>query len=461
MLKGFVMREIWLRKNASKRLVIFFSGFASDEKLLQGFKDFGESDFLMLCDYKNLDFPTLPKYESIAVIAWSFGAWVANYFRDKIKNTSSYTCINASPFAVDDEYGIQKAIFEATTANFSEENKEKFFLRICKDRKYYQEHRKFLCDRSASDLKAELEFLGKAFKENKYYKGEWDKVIISKKDRIFPKENLFKLFPNADLHDFAHFDLELIKSTIKSVSNRDLYIKQSFEKHLNSYEKEAKAQKSIAENLAKMCFDFKASKILELGAGTGFLTKQLAQNFSDSKFYINDLSEKSCQKALSNSKLDAKVYVGDLILIDFQESYDAIFSASCFQWVENQLSLYKKLHYLLKAKGMLCFSTFSKNNFKEVTKLTGKSLNYLDESEIVVMLQALGFEVLESKTDCIVETFDSPLEVLKHIKSTGVNGTFKAKWTKKSLQDFCSNYESLNGKFPITYEAIYIKARKI
>lgn len=152
------MREIWLRKNGSKRLVIFFSGFASDEKLLQNFKDFGDVDFLMLCDYSSLDFPNLPSYESVQVVAWSFGAWVANYFRDKIKNARSFTCINASPFAVDDECGIPYAIFNATCENFNEATKEKFFLRICNDRKYYQEHRKFLTDRNAESLKAELEF---------------------------------------------------------------------------------------------------------------------------------------------------------------------------------------------------------------------------------------------------------------------------------------------------------------
>ncbi|MFI3291218.1 MAG: DUF452 family protein [Opitutales bacterium] len=455
------MREVWLKKNAFKKLVIFFSGFASDESLLQDFKVQADSDLLMFCDYENLDFPKLPEYESVSVVAWSFGVWVANYFRDKIENASGFTCINGSPFAVDDERGILNTVFDATVENFTESAKEKFFLRTCLNRKYYQEHSQYLSSLGAERLKSQLEFLGKAFRANNYYVGKWDKVIISKQDKIFPLQNLLKVFPNAEIVEGAHFNLELIESVLKSVLSRSLEIKDSFEGRMQSYEKNAKVQEYIADNLALCAKDIEAENILELGAGTGFLTKNLAKNFPNSKFFINDLSEVFCKKALEISKLNAKIYSGDLMIVDFQESYDAIFSASCFQWVENQKELYKKLHSLLNTKGYLCFSTFSKNNFKEVSKLTNKSLNYLNQSELVGILEALGFEILEARTESIVKTFKEPIDVLRHIKATGVNATFKTKWARADLKNFCESYEEKDGLYPLTYEAIYIKARKI
>jgi hypothetical protein len=61
-------------------------------------------------------------------------------------------------------------------------------------------------------------------------------------------------------------------------------------------------------------------------------------------------------------------------------------------------------------------------------------------------------------------SFSSPLEVLKHLKETGVTGTAAQPWTRGRLQEFCRNYTGQfsdeRGKVYLTFHPIYMVCRK-
>jgi malonyl-CoA O-methyltransferase len=64
--------------------------------------------------------------------------------------------------------------------------------------------------------------------------------------------------------------------------------------------------------------------------------------------------------------------------------------------------------------------------------------------------------------DIISLEFNSPKEVLKHIKNTGVNALSQTIWTKSDLINFEKNYPQTNQeKFSLTYNPVYIKTRAI
>ena len=73
------------------------------------------------------------------------------------------------------------------------------------------------------------------------------------------------------------------------------HIKKQFEKSMNDYDKNATVQDLMASKmiieLSKISTSFET--VLELGAGTGLLTKRIAKNIKFSNFYANDLIEKS------------------------------------------------------------------------------------------------------------------------------------------------------------------------
>ena len=119
--------------------------------------------------------------------------------------------------------------------------------------------------------------------------------------------------------------------------------------------------------------------ILELGAGTGLLTKRIAKNIKFSNYYANDLIEKSkhyIQKVIP----DAMFFAGNALKIKSPRKADLIVSNAMFQWFKDINSVFDK--NILNKGGFLAFSTFSPTNFKEIKELTGLSLKYKSIDEI-------------------------------------------------------------------------------
>ena len=66
-------------------------------------------------------------------------------------------------------------------------------------------------------------------------------------------------------------------------------------------------------------------------------------------------------------------------------------------------------------------------------------------------------EYLEEKTETLL--FDSPMDILKHIKDSGTNGIQTINWTVKKLRDFERFYTlkfNENEKVRLTYNPIYV-----
>ena len=74
------------------------------------------------------------------------------------------------------------------------------------------------------------------------------------------------------------------------------------------------------------------------------------------------------------------------------------------------------------------------------------------------------FEIIYAEEEIVILPFGTPLEVLQHLKQTGVTGTEKRVWTRGRLQNFCNEYirmySNTDHSVSLTYHPIYIIARK-
>ena len=109
---------------------------------------------------------------------------------------------------------------------------------------------------------------------------------------------------------------------------------------------------------------------------------------------------------------------------------------------------------------MLVFSSFGKSNLKELRALTGSSLHYLSLAEWEEALRENGYEIIELSEEEIVLPFASPIELIKSLKYTGVNGvkTISA-LTKTKVQNLKDELPAKDGIYALTYNPIYIIAR--
>lgn len=237
-------------------------------------------------------------------------------------------------------------------------------------------------------------------------------------------------------------------------------IKKHFEKSMDKYDKNATVQDLMA---AKMIIELckisdNYENILELGAGTGLLTKKIVNNITFKNYFANDLVEKS--KAYIQ-KIIPKVnfLCGNALKIKPAKKMDLIISNAMFQWFENLDKAIAIIKLSLNKNEILAFSTFSPDNFKEITELTGLTLKYKTQSEIEEILQNHGFDVLYSETFYEEIKFKNPLELLAHMKNTGVNSLSDKTWTVKKVKDFCDKFSKKYPETKLTYSPIIIIAR--
>lgn len=243
--------------------------------------------------------------------------------------------------------------------------------------------------------------------------------------------------------------------------NKEL-IKQRFSRKLNLYNENARIQKQMAEKLINMAIPFPVERrfedILEIGCGTGLLT-ELADKKLDYKNYIALDIVPECKKHIEKIDSNIKFISNDIeSYIEISKTFDLIISNASLQWIESLPQFINKLVSKLNPNGKLLFSTFGKENFREIYFVLGKTLTYFSKSELQEKLKNWSPQIEE---EVRVMAFKTPKDVLKHIQNTGVNALSQETWTKKDLVNFEKEYNSFCFNRPtLTYNPIYVSIQK-
>jgi len=241
-------------------------------------------------------------------------------------------------------------------------------------------------------------------------------------------------------------------------------IRRRFGRSRDSYDAAAAVQAEMAAGLAEMLtiaslrqeFD----RIFEVGCGSGLLTRQLAARFAYRELILNDLVPE-CE-VLAKEFPRAHFLPGNIDTLEFPHTLDLIAANAVLQWLHDPAALLRKFAAALNPGGLLGFSVFGPDNFRELRKLTGIGLDYRERESYLAMLKP-DFDVLAVHEEKIELFFDTPEAVLRHIKATGVGATGSGRrWTRAKLEQFSADYQSLRTAdgFPLTYHPILIVAAK-
>ncbi|MFI3263508.1 MAG: malonyl-ACP O-methyltransferase BioC [Rikenellaceae bacterium] len=243
-------------------------------------------------------------------------------------------------------------------------------------------------------------------------------------------------------------------------------IEKRFASRLESYNKYALVQNSICEYLGVLTDKFvtcEVDKALEVGAGTGFLTSIMTAKFPNSKWYINDITSEAKQfidKVVKTGNVNYQF--GDAEKLSFERELNLVVSASAVQWFEDLDKFIANLN--VSKGGYAVFSSFGQHNFEQIKGVLGIGLKYMTLCELEEVFNNNGFEIVHREQQIKVLEFNSPLDVLKHIKMTGVNSVENYVWTRSKLNEFCKNYNELysneSGHVTLTYNPTIIIAKK-
>ena len=235
--------------------------------------------------------------------------------------------------------------------------------------------------------------------------------------------------------------------------NKDL-IKQRFSKNLKTYNANAKIQKKMAQKLSDLIENKNHKKILEIGCGTGFLTQLINDKLKFELYKTIDIVEE-CQSYINTINPEIKFISDDIenYLNNSTEKFDLIISNATLQWINDFENIIKKLQQRLNHNGELIFTTFGTENFREIYHILGTRLNYYSQQELEKMFPDSFIE-----QEIHIMAFNSPKDVLKHLRLTGVNAIENIHWTKKDLTNFENGYSNLCARrVTLTYNPVYIR----
>ena len=243
-------------------------------------------------------------------------------------------------------------------------------------------------------------------------------------------------------------------------------VQHRFEKAFASYGEHACLQQTMSHTLFAQWQNHapQVASLLELGCGTGNLSRLLASLPDLQTLYLNDLCAASaCVLQGFTGRLHSEFIGGDMDSIAFPSHLDAVLSSSALQWSQDLPALLAKINASLKPQGWLVFASFGPSHYQEIKTLTGIGLHYPSLADITQCLQA-DFDLLWQSETPHTQDFANPMAVLQHMRQTGVSGISKQVWTKTKLQAFCHDYQATytttDGSVRLSQHPLYLIARK-
>ncbi|MDD3593043.1 MAG: DUF452 family protein [Candidatus Gastranaerophilales bacterium] len=179
------MKQFFSDKD-SDELIVFFCGWGMDERPFSLFQT--NKDVLFLYDYENADINfDFSKYSKKYLIAFSYGVFMSALCN--LPDFDLKIAINGTLKPIDKTYGIPPKIFELTLNNMTLETAVKFRRSLFRNEEDFQNFNKNLPVRSLESSLNELDCIKKAAFSNQNLTTGFDKIIVSKFDKIFPTKN--------------------------------------------------------------------------------------------------------------------------------------------------------------------------------------------------------------------------------------------------------------------------------
>lgn len=238
-----------------------------------------------------------------------------------------------------------------------------------------------------------------------------------------------------------------------------------FGKAADTYDAEAEVQHRAARRLVDLVLAHRSGPVrdvLEIGCGTGYLSRRLHKSLRPDRLRLNDICPSMRGQLHDLIKCGVDFAPGDAETCRLGSGYDLVASASAVQWFAEPMSFVSRCLRILKPGGCLAFSSYGPENVKQITQLTGMGLRYPSLREWVSMFGE-EWRLAAAEEETIDRAFASPREVLRHLRRTGVTGAGKFRWTPRALRSFEREYlrrHSKDGMVTLTYHPLHIVATR-
>lgn len=254
-------------------------------------------------------------------------------------------------------------------------------------------------------------------------------------------------------------------------------VRQSFEKASAAYNQFTAMQRTIGNRLLVTSIQEQApmQRILDLGAGTGYLTGLLAERYPRSDVHALDISVGMLQQTRMNVMSESAVR---LVCSDAESlavkvnSMDAVYSNLAFQWCSDLVRTFEESYAALKHGGEFAFATFGPQTLKELKRAWEYADNathvneFVSSTVIESALKQAGFNAIEIHSENLVLDYKSPKALMLDLKGMGAHNINTSRkrglMGVKAYQRMTRAYQNIKTgeDYPATFEAIYVRATK-
>lgn len=193
-------------------------------------------------------------------------------------------------------------------------------------------------------------------------------------------------------------------------------VRRNFEAHIEEYDRHAPVQDKTAQKLAGLLPALAKPSVLEIGCGTGALTKRLLPLYKDGAFHITDISPpivaRTQEALLQHSRSRVRWSAMDGEDPPATHSYDLIVSNMALQWFENPAQGLENLSKILNPGGQIFYAVpgpFCFKEWREVLDMLDLHTGLLDFTPLPGVLEE----------EQVPLRYNSGLDVLRGLKMIG------------------------------------------
>jgi malonyl-CoA O-methyltransferase len=249
-------------------------------------------------------------------------------------------------------------------------------------------------------------------------------------------------------------------------------LRASFERASASYEAAADLQARVAaELLARLeLFRFAPDVVLDLGCGTGRVSRELKRRYPRALVIALDLAPGMLREARRYQRPWRRFerLCGDALRLPLRDgSVDLIFSNLMLQWCEPLGVALAEVRRVLKASGFFAFSTFGPDTLYELRSAWAQADGYnhvnhfSDMHEVGDVLAHAGLMEPVLDVDRIEVGYPDVITLMRDLKAIGAHnvtaGRPRALAGRGRLAHVQQAYENFrrDERLPATYEVIY------
>jgi len=209
-------------------------------------------------------------------------------------------------------------------------------------------------------------------------------------------------------------------------------IEKRFSAAAETYDRHARPQRSLARAVCDALPEVYPEEILELGCGTGQLTRLLIDQFPDVPIDAIDVAEKMVEHSRKKFERFPQVnwIVGNAQTYRGKDPYPLVVSSATLHWVSNLQKTFENIFQCLEKGGFFSLGMMLQGTLKELqdvredvapAKTAPSTLPSLDE--VIKSLRTAGFRLLRKKQSKEEISYKSSIDFLRTIHEQGVTGT--------------------------------------